>query len=183
MTTFAPTGNTQGKNEPRGSSHPEASIEQVGKAKGNSGTQHDDAIIERALKILEYRARYGESLSSPKAAGDYCRLKLAEREHEIFAVLFLDAQNRLIEYQELFRGTLTQTSVYPREVVKAALACNAAGCILAHNHPSGIAEPSRADEMLTQNLKQALALIDVRVLDHLIVATGGIVSLAERGVI
>jgi DNA repair protein RadC len=108
---------------------------------------------------------------------------LAGLEHEVFAVLMLDAQNRLISYEELFRGTLTQTSVYPREVVKAALACNAAGVILSHNHPSGLSEPSRADEVLTQTLKQALALIDVRVLDHLIVATGGIVSLAERGII
>jgi DNA repair protein RadC len=181
MTTLAITGNTKGNNRtaafPR---TPEASIEQMGKAQG---TSHDDAIIQRALKILEYRARYGESLSSPKAAGDYCRLKLAGLEHEVFAVLFLDAQNRLISYEELFRGTLTQTSVYPREVVKAALACNAAGVIMTHNHPSGLAEPSRADEQITKTLQQALALVDVRVLDHLVVATGGIVSLAERGII
>jgi DNA repair protein RadC len=183
MTTLAPTGNTNSKSHtaafPR---TPEASIEQMGR-QGNIATDHDDAIIHRALKILEYRARYGEVLSSPKAAGDFCRLKLAEREHEIFAVLFLDAQNRLIEYQEIFRGTLTQTSVYPREVVKAALACNAAGVIMTHNHPSGLAEPSRADEQITKTLQQALALVDVRVLDHLIVATSGVVSLAERGII
>lgn len=108
---------------------------------------------------------------------------MAGLEHEVFAVLFLDAQNRLIRYEELFRGTLTQTSVYPREVLKAALACNAAGVILAHNHPSGFPEPSRADVAITTTLQQALALIDVRVLDHLVVATSGVVSLAERGLI
>jgi DNA repair protein RadC len=183
MTTLATTGNTQSNNQTAQFLAPEASIEQVGRAHDSIAITHDDAIIRRALKILEHRARYGEVLSSPKAAGDFCRLKLAGLEHEVFAVLMLDAQNRLISYEELFRGTLTQTSVYPREVVKAALACNAAGVILSHNHPSGLSEPSRADEVLTQTLKQALALIDVRVLDHLIVATGGIVSLAERGII
>jgi len=98
-------------------------------------------------------------------------------------VLFLDAQNRLIEYQELFRGTLTQTSVYPREVVKAALACNAGACILAHNHPSGTSEPSNADQVLTTTLRTSLALVDVRVLDHLVVSASGTCSMAERGMV
>ena len=111
----------------------------------------------------------------------YLRLKLAPKDHEVFAVLFLDCQNRVIEFEELFRGTLTQTSVYPREVVKAALMHNAAAVILCHNHPSGSATPSRADELLTQTLKQALALVDVRVLDHLVVTVGECLSMAERG--
>ena len=150
-----------------------------------TATTHDDMLIARALKILEYRARYAEevSISSPSAARDYCRLKLAALPHEVFAVMWLDAQNRLIAYEELFRGTLTQTSVYPREVIKAALRNNAAAAILAHNHPSGVAEPSRADEMLPRTLKDALALVDVRVLDHLVVSTTGVTSFAERGLI
>ena len=148
-------------------------------------TSHDDAIIARALKIIESRARYAEdvAISSPGAARDYCRLRLGTLPHEVFCVLWLDAQNHLIAFEELFRGTLTQTSVCPREVVKAALAHNAAAVILAHNHPSGVAEPSQADQLLTQTLKQALALIDVRVLDHLVVAATGVTSFAERGLI
>lgn len=108
---------------------------------------------------------------------------MAALPHEVFACLFLDSQNELIAYEELFRGTLAQTSVYPREVVKAALAYNAAAVIFAHNHPSGYAEPSRADELLTGVLKQALALVDVRVLDHLIVGGVSVMSFAERGMI
>jgi DNA repair protein RadC len=110
-------------------------------------------------------------------------MTLAHREHEVFIALFLDAQNRLLAADELFRGTLAQTSVYPREVVKRALAINAGAVIFAHNHPSGIAEPSRSDELLTASLKQALALVDVRVLDHLIVAGNSTVSFAERGLL
>jgi DNA repair protein RadC len=145
----------------------------------------DDAIIARALQILEHRARYSDniSVSSPEAARDFCRLKLAGLPHEVFGVLWLDAQNRLISFEELFRGTLTQTSVYPREVVKAALATNAAAVILTHNHPSGISEPSRADEQITLALKNALALVDVRVLDHLVVSAAGVTSFAERGLV
>lgn len=148
-------------------------------------TSGDDAIISRALKILEYRARYADNVavSSPEAARDLCRLKLGGLPHEVFAVLWLDAQNRLIAYEELFRGTLTQTSVYPREIVKGALARNAAAVILAHNHPSGMPEPSRSDEQLTRVLKDALALVDVRVLDHLVVAATDVTSFAERGLI
>ena len=119
----------------------------------------------------------------PQAVKDYLRLQIGVLEHEVFCVVFLDAQHRLIAVQEMFRGTVTQTSVYPREVVKESLALNAAAVILAHNHPSGAAEPSRADEFLTQTLKSALALVDVRVLDHLVVAGADTVSMAERGLV
>ena len=151
----------------------------------NINTAGDDAIISRALKILEYRARYSDNLSitSPGAARDFCRLKLGGLPHEVFCVLWLDAQNRLIAFEEMFRVTLTQTSVYPRELVKAALARNAAAVILTHNHPSGLPEPSSADERLTHILKDALALVDVKVLDHLVVASQGVTSFAERGLI
>lgn len=143
----------------------------------------DAAIIAQALAILGARHKPGALLGRPEDTKDFLRLKMADYEHEVFAVLFLDSQHRVIELQEVFRGTLTQTSVYPREVVKAALALNAGAVILAHNHPSGHAEPSRADEFLTQTLKQTLALVDVRVLDHVVVAAGGAVSLAERGLL
>ena len=142
-----------------------------------------DQIIQRALRILSERIRTGTALNSPSAVREYLRLSLAGREHEVFICLFLDAQNRVIEVNEMFRGTLTQTSVYPREVVKAALKCNAGAVVFAHNHPSGVAEPSHADEMLTSSLKQALALVDVRVLDHFIVAGAGVLSFAERGLL
>jgi DNA repair protein RadC len=122
-------------------------------------------------------------LSSPGKVRDFLRLTLAPLPHEVFIALFLDAQNRLLACDELFRGTLTQTSVYPREVVKRALRHNAGAVIFAHNHPSGVAEPSRADEMLTANLKQSLALVEVRVLDHVIVAGSATVSFAERGLL
>ena len=121
--------------------------------------------------------------SSPQLVKDYVQIQLGHLPHEVFAVLFLDAQHRLIACEELFRGTLTQTSVYPREVVKRALAHNAASLILAHNHPSGLLEPSRADELLTQTLKSSLNLVDVRVLDHLVVGRTGALSFAERGLI
>lgn len=138
-------------------------------------------IVQQALALLVCEMRETDALAAPDAVKDYLRLKLASKPHEVFAVVFLDAQNRVIETEEMFRGTLTQTSVYPREVVKAALFKNAASVILCHNHPSGSATPSRADEMLTQTLKAALALVDVRVLDHLIVTTGEVLSMAERG--
>lgn len=147
-------------------------------------SQQERAAIASALAILEERARYDAiSLSSPSAVTDYLRLRIGGLEHEVFGVLWLDASNRLITAEELFRGTLTQTSVYPREVVKAALANNAAAAILYHNHPSGCPEPSRADELLTGNLKSALALVDVRVLDHFVVTIGKATSFAERGLI
>lgn len=124
-----------------------------------------------------------EAMTSPNAVADYLRLRMRGLAHEVFYVLFLDAQNRLIEAVEMFRGTLTQTSVYPREVVKAALMHNAGAVMFAHNHPSGVAEPSRADEMLTRSLKESLALVDVRVLDHFIVAGRTVLSFAERGLL
>ena len=142
-----------------------------------------DQIIRRAMKILDAQLRKEPALTSPAVVRDYLRLLLHDRGHEVFVVVFLDAQNRVIASEELFRGTLSQTSVYPREVVKATLARNAAAVIFAHNHPSGVAEPSRADELLTQALKQALALVDVRVLDHFIVAGAACISFAERGLL
>ena len=144
----------------------------------------DDLVITQALAIMESRLQYHrDALSSPQAVRDYLRLRIADREWEVFVVLFLDAQNRLIACEEMFRGTLTQTSVYPREVVKAVLKHNAAAVIFAHNHPSGIAEPSRADELLTQTLKQALALVECKTLDHFVVAGEKTTSFAERGLL
>jgi DNA repair protein RadC len=142
------------------------------------------AVLEMARRALKEEIRAGDALASPRSVRDWLRLRLSGLPHEVFMVLLLDAQNRLIAAEELFRGTLTQTSVHPREVVKLALAHNAAGALLAHNHPSGVAEPSRADEALTQALKQALALVDVRLLDHFIVAgPGEPLSFAEKGLI
>ncbi len=139
------------------------------------------AVMEMARRALKEQSKQRDALSSPQAVRDYLRLQLGSREYEVFMAVFLDTQNRVIAMEELFRGSLKETSVYPREVVKRALALNAAALIFAHNHPSGVAEPSRADEVITQTLKQALAVVDVRVLDHFIVAAGGGVSLAERG--
>ena len=141
------------------------------------------AGIEIAKRAARESLARGGLLTSPDAVRDYLRLMLSARENEVFVALFLDSQHRLIAADELFQGTLAQTSVYPREVVKTALAHNAAAVIFAHNHPSGVAEPSRADELLTQSLKAALALIDVRTLDHFVVAGGQVVSFAERGLI
>ena len=145
----------------------------------------DNAVVRRALKVLEDRLEYERiTLGSPAVVRDYLTLRMAQLEHEVFIALWLDAQNALIAAEELFRGTLTQTSVYPREVVKSALAHNAGAVILAHNHPSGVIEPSAADMVLTESLKKALALIDVKVLDHFIV--GGAkcpMSFAERGLL
>lgn len=144
----------------------------------------DNATIQQAIAILERRMRQpGISMSSPTDVRNYLRLRLGELEHEVFAALFLDSQNRLIASEDLFTGTISQTSVYPREVVKRALHHNAAAVIFAHNHPSGLAEPSRADEMLTNTLKQALALVDVRTLDHMIVGGTQVVSFAETGLL
>ena len=141
------------------------------------------SIINRALELLACEVESGDVLDKPDAVRSYLRLKLGDRPHEVFAVVFLDARNRVIDVVELFRGTLTQTSVYPREVVIEALNRNAAAVILAHNHPSGSSEPSGADEMLTRTLSQALALVDVRVLDHFIVTRHTVLSFAERGLI
>ena len=141
------------------------------------------AVMEMARRPLREKLVAGNALNSPSAVRDYLRLRLQSLPHEVFVALFLDAQHRVIGIEELFRGTLTQTSVYPREVVKRALHHNAGAMIFAHNHPSGVAEPSHADETLTQALKQALALVDVRVIDHFIVAGSGVLSFAERGLI
>ncbi len=142
-----------------------------------------DAVHGAAMRILGERARHQDALSSPGAVRDYLRLALTGKEREEFWCVYLDAQNRVLAFESLFAGTLTQTSVYPREVVKYCLAHNAAAVIFAHNHPSGVTEPSRADELLTQSLKQALALVDVKVLDHFIIAGNAALSFAERGLL
>ena len=142
------------------------------------------AVLEMSRRALAEAMKQDSLLNTPDTVRDYLRLHLAGLRHEVFFALWLDAQNRLIAAEELFRGTLTQASVYPREVVKKALAHNAAAVVLAHNHPSGVAEPSSADSQLTRELKQALALVDVRVLDHFIVAgTASPLSFAERGLL
>lgn len=139
------------------------------------------AVLELARRALAEELQAGVTLGSPQAVKQYLQLLLGGKSYESFAVLFLDVKNRLIVSEELFRGTLTHTSVYPREVVKAALGHNAASIMLAHNHPSGTPEPSAADHALTQALKQALALVDVRVLDHFVVAGRHVHSFAEHG--
>lgn len=141
------------------------------------------AVLELARRTLREQLRSGDALTTPGAVRDYLRLALGGRTHEVFVCVHLDAQHRVIAAEELFRGTLTQTSVYPREVVKAALAANAAAVIFAHNHPSGLAQPSQADELLTRQLREALALVDVRVLDHFVVAGNQALSFAERGLL
>jgi len=139
------------------------------------------AVLELARRALASQLQEKTIFRNPQAIRDYLQLQLGSRDHEIFAVLFLDTSHRLIVLEEMFRGTLTQTSVYPREVVVRALALNAANVVLAHNHPSGTAQASRADEAITHTLKAALALIDVRVLDHFIVTSTEAVSMAELG--
>ncbi|MDH5540381.1 MAG: DNA repair protein RadC [Rhizobacter sp.] len=141
------------------------------------------AVIELARRSLVQELAAKPVFDAPAKVKDYLRLQLGAQEHEVFCVMFLDSQSRLLRFEEMFRGTLTQTSVYPREVLKRALEWQAASVIFAHNHPSGVAEPSRADEFLTQSLKSALAMIDVRVLDHLVVGQGPVVSFAERGLL
>lgn len=141
------------------------------------------AALELARRALREELSSRDVLASPKAVRDYLCLTLAGRAHEVFVVVLLDAQHRVVTSEELFRGTLTQTSVYPREVVKCALKHNAAAVIFAHNHPSGVAEPSHADEILTRSLKAALGLVDVQVLDHFIVAGTRTMSFAERGLL
>lgn len=157
-----------------------ASVSGIGMAKA----AQLKASFELARRALSEEMSARDMFVSPGQVRDWLRLKLSSRPQEIFMVLWLDAQNRLLKAEELFTGTLTQTSVYPREVVKAALAHNAAAAILAHNHPSGVAEPSKADELLTQSLKAALAMVDVKVLDHFIVAGNTQpLSFAERGLL
>lgn len=142
-----------------------------------------DEILAAARGVLARRVRRGTPMDSPKATREYLAMKLGSRDHEVFCCLYLDSRHRLIEFVELFRGTIDGASVHPREVVKEALARNAAAVIIAHNHPSGVAEPSQADELITQRLRDALGLVDIRVLDHLIVAGPEAVSMAERGLL
>jgi DNA repair protein RadC len=141
------------------------------------------AAIELARRALQEKLEQSAALTSPGAVRDYLRLRLAARKEEAFLCIWLDAQHRAIQIEEPFRGTLTQTSVYPREIVKSALRFNAAAVIFAHNHPSGVAQPSQSDELLTRNLKEALALVEVKVLDHFIVAGHQAISFAERGLL
>ena len=161
----------------------EVSVLMVRDVAGVYRPAHAGEVLQVAQQMLFEQIRGREVLSSPQAVRDFLRVRLGGLEHEVFAVLMLDAQHRLIEYVELFRGTVSQTSVYPREVVKESLARNAAAVVLVHNHPSGLPDPSRADEHLTQTLKSALTLVDVRVLDHLIVGGNAVMSFAERGLI
>ena len=157
-----------------------ASVSGIGMAKA----AQLKASFELARRALTQQMTARDTFANPGKVRDWLRLKLATRQHEVFMALWLDAQNRLIKADELFSGSLTQTSVYPREVVKTALAHNAAAVILAHNHPSGVSEPSRADEMLTKTLKEALAMVDVKLLDHFIVAGNATpLSFAERGLL
>ncbi len=142
-----------------------------------------DQILEAARQAIEHKMQRGASFSSPAAVKEYLCAKLAGFEHEVFAVLFLDTQHRLIEYAEMFHGTIDSASVYPREVVKETLRLNAAAVIISHNHPSGNPEPSAADKAMTAQLRQALALVDVRTLDHIIVAGSRTTSFAERGLL
>ena len=161
-------------------------VDDLKKVKGLGGTAKRAeliAVLELARRALAERLRERAVFDSPGAVGQYLQLHIASRPYEVFVALFLDAQHRLIAMEELFRGTLTQTSVYPRELVVRALHHHAAAVVLAHNHPSGSVDPSRADEALTQSLKAALGLVDVRVLDHVIVAAGHTLSMAERGLV
>jgi len=161
----------------------ERSVFQLTPGLGDAKYAQVQAVLEMSRRALREALDRGAALSSPQTVRDYLRLKLQGKPHEIFVAVFLDAQNRVIAVEELFRGTLTQTSVFPREIVKRALHYNAAAIIFAHNHPSGVAEPSRADEALTQTLKHTLALVDVKVLDHFVVGGDAAMSFAERGLI
>ena len=142
-----------------------------------------DEILAAARAILARRLRRGRALTSPRQTREFLRCALAPLDHEVFAIVFLDNRHRVIEYAPLFRGTIDGASVHPREVVKEALRRSAAAVILAHNHPSGVAEPSHADELITTRIRDALALIDVRVLDHFVITGEDIVSFAERGLL
>jgi DNA repair protein RadC len=154
---------------------------------GSAKTAQLKAAFELAKRALREQIPAGRTLGSPEAVRsalqDWMRLHLAGRQREVFVVAFLDAQNRLIEVEEMFEGTLTQTSVYPREIVRHALRHNARSVIFAHNHPSGVAEPSQADQVLTETLKRALRLVDIEVLDHFVIGHGAALSFAERGLL
>lgn len=155
----------------------------VREAPGQYRVAADADVNTDALRRLALRLNQGAAFTQPAAVKDFLSLQLAALEHEVFAVMFLDSQHRMIAFEQMFRGTLNQTSVYPREIVKRALHYNSGALILAHGHPSGDPSPSRADEHLTHAIKSACSLLDIRVLDHIVVATGGSVSLAERGLI
>lgn len=142
-----------------------------------------EEVLVSARALLAHTIRRGKSLESPRVVREYLSVTLGNRPYEVFGILYLDNRHRLIEWQELFRGTIDGASVHPREVVKEALARNSAACILVHNHPSGVAEPSQADELITRRLKDALALVDIRVLDHIVVAGGDLASFAEKGLL
>jgi len=142
-----------------------------------------EEILAAARRALASRVRRGAQLSDSSAVRDDLRAHLADREHETFVVLFLDSRQRLIALSEMFRGTIDGASVHPREIVKESLRHNAAAVIFAHNHPSGIAEPSHADELITRRLRDALALVDIRVLEHLVVASQGVTSMVDRGLL
>jgi DNA repair protein RadC len=160
-----------------------ASVQSLKMVKGLGPAKQAEllAVFELARRALSQRLQEREAFHTPGAVKEYLQLQLAHKNHEVFAVLFLDHHNRMLAMEELFRGTLSQTSVYPREVVLRALHHQAAAVVLSHNHPSGSVQPSRADEHLTQTLKAALALVDVRVLDHIIVGQGQALSMAEQG--
>jgi DNA repair protein RadC len=142
-----------------------------------------EEIVRAARSVMNRKVRSRTPMTSPRLVKDFLTIRLGTLEHEVFCVLLLDKRHRLIEYVELFRGTIDGASVHPREIVKLALAKNAAALVLAHPHPSGIAEPSQADELITQRIKDALALVDIRVLDHIIIAAGEALSMAERGLL
>ena len=141
------------------------------------------AVMELARRSLQRELSTRPVFDAPQRVKDYLRMQIGGRSHEVFVVMFLDAKSQLIRLEEMFRGTLTHTAVYPREVVKRALELGAAGVVLAHNHPSGAAEPSLADELLTQTLIKALQLVDIRVLDHMVVGEVDVISFAERGML
>ena len=156
----------------------------AGEAKGTyvlEGPVTADEILTMANQLARSKLTKGQALTSPSLTYSCLQTLLQGYEREVFAILFLDSQHRVIKFEELFQGTLDAASVYPREVVKAALACNAAAVILVHNHPSGLPEPSRADRALTERLQAALAIVEIRVLDHLVIGIEGRVSMAERG--
>jgi DNA repair protein RadC len=151
--------------------------------RGETRLATPEEIIRKAREVMSRKVRRGTSLSSPQVVRDFLSIKLGTLEHEIFCVLLLDSRFRLIEFVELFRGTIDGASVHPREVVKLALSKNAAALVVAHPHPSGVAEPSVADEQITRQLKAALDLVQIRLLDHVVIAGGVAISLAERGLV